>query len=172
MGVKNLDPSLAQDRGKPARYSMRLGLAFSGSMMWEIVQPLTGPNIYEEFLERHGEGIHHVAFGCNGIPWNERLKVFADHGYQMIQSGRWQGRAPYAYFETEDDTTTTFEKVMKVPARSRLERLDRWLWLPPLRYQMLRYWNTRRALEALAAASRAGRKPRGRPGRRQVRIRG
>ncbi|MGD9536290.1 MAG: VOC family protein [Alphaproteobacteria bacterium] len=96
-------------RGKPARYSMRLGLTYSGSMMWEIVQPLTGPNIYEEFLERHGEGIHHVAFGCNGIPWQDRLKAFADHGYQMIQSGKWLGKASYAYFETEGDTTTTFE---------------------------------------------------------------
>jgi hypothetical protein len=35
-------------------------------MMWEIVQPLTGPNIYEEFLDRHGEGIHHVAVDCKG----------------------------------------------------------------------------------------------------------
>jgi hypothetical protein len=70
------------------------------------------------------------------------------------------------------DTTSAFEKVMKVPAKTRLEGLGRWLWLPPLRYQMLRYWRTRRALEGLAAASLAGRKVRGRPGQRPVRIRG
>jgi len=49
----------------------------------------------------------------------------------------------------EVDTTSAFEKVMKVPARSRLEHLDAWLWLPPLRLQMLRYERYRRALEAL-----------------------
>ena len=71
------------------------------------------------------------------------------------------------------DTTSAFEKVMKVPARSRLAGLGPWLWLPPLRYQMLRYWRARRALETVAAASRAGRPIRGRPGRtRPVRIRG
>lgn len=26
-----------------------------------------------EFLEQHGEGIHHIAFDCNGIPFEERL---------------------------------------------------------------------------------------------------
>lgn len=96
-------------RGKPAEYSMKLALAFTGSMMWEIVQPLTGPNIYDEFLERHGEGVHHVAFDCNNIPWEERCAEFEAHGFKMIQSGRWLDAVPYAYFETENDTTTTFE---------------------------------------------------------------
>ncbi len=95
-------------RGKPSQHSMRLGIAFSGTMMWEIVQPLTGPNIYEEFLEAHGEGVHHVAFDCNHIPWEEQLKAFEERGYKMIQSGIWKGN-PHAYFETEGDTTTTFE---------------------------------------------------------------
>ena len=55
------------------------------------------------------------------------------------------------------DLTSAFEKVMKVPARSRLRGLDRWLWLPTLRYQMGRYRRHGRDLEALVAASRAAR---------------
>ena len=61
-------------RGKPASHSMKLCLAFSGTMMWEIVQPLTGPSLYEDFLEQHGEGVHHVAVDCNGLPWEARLR--------------------------------------------------------------------------------------------------
>lgn len=53
------------------------------------------------------------------------------------------------------DLTSSFEKVMKVPARSRLRALDRWLWLPTLRYQMAQYRRHGRDLEALAARSRA-----------------
>ena len=117
-------------RGKPARYSMRLGLAFSGAMMWEIVQPLSGPSIYEEFLERHGEGVHHVAFGCNDVPWQARLKAFADHGYAMIQSGKWQGQVPYAYFETEQDTTTTFE-IFAIPPDFVMPEPEEWYPAPP-----------------------------------------
>ena len=55
------------------------------------------------------------------------------------------------------DTTTSFEKVMKVPAKSRLRHLGAWLWLPPLRHRMLQYAAAGRELEAIAASSRAGR---------------
>jgi len=115
--VYTFGPDTCEDlmyRGRPAKYSMRLALAYSGSMMWEIVQPLTGPNIYEEFLEKHGEGVHHVAFTLNGISWEEQLAAFEAHGYPLIQSGAFQGKVRYAYFETEDDTTTTFE-IFEVP---------------------------------------------------------
>jgi hypothetical protein len=54
------------------------------------------------------------------------------------------------------DTSTVFEKVMKVPAKSRLDRLGRWLWLPPLRMQMLRYDHYGRGLDAIGRASRDG----------------
>ncbi len=81
-------------RGKPAQYSMKLCLAFTGNMMWEIVQPLTGPNLYDEFLDQHGEGIHHVAFACDDLAWDERIKSFQERGFEMIQSGVWQGRVP------------------------------------------------------------------------------
>jgi hypothetical protein len=117
-------------RGEPANYSMKLCLAFSGGMMWEIVQPLTGPNLYEEFLEKHGEGVHHVAFGCNNIPWQERLDAFAAHGYQMVQSGLWQDRVPYAYFDTEADTTTMIE-IFDIPADFVLPEPEEWYPGPP-----------------------------------------
>lgn len=54
------------------------------------------------------------------------------------------------------DTATAFEKVMKVPARSRLAHLERSLWLPPLRWQMLRYAHHGRVLESLDRISREG----------------
>lgn len=66
----------------------------------------------------------------------------------------------------EVDTTTAFEKVMKVPAKSRLAGLDGWLWLPPLRLQMLRYARFGRELDALGRASRDGGSPAVRPRRR------
>ena len=84
-------------RGRPASYSMKLCIAFSGSMMWEIVQPLTGPNLYEEFLERHDEGVHHLAVDCNGLPWAARLAAFEARGFAMVQSGWWQGVVPWIH---------------------------------------------------------------------------
>ncbi len=117
-------------RGQPASYSMRLGLAFSGTMMWEIIEPLTGPIIYEEFLEKHGEGIHHVAFNVNNIPWEERIAAFKARGYELIQSGIWCERVPYAYFETEGDTTTTME-IFDIPADFVMPEPEEWYPGPP-----------------------------------------
>ena len=131
--VYTFDPDTVTDmtfRGQPASYSMKLCIAFSGAMMWEIVQPLTGPNIYEEFLERHGEGIHHVAFDCSGLDWEQRLAAFEARGFKMIQSGWWQGKVPYAYFETEDATTTTFETFV-IPADFEMPEPEAWYPAPP-----------------------------------------
>jgi len=96
-------------RGGPGDYSMKLCLAFNGSMMWEIIKPIKGPSIYTEFLEKHGEGIHHTAFHCGDMSWQERVEEFEQRGFKKIQSGLWKDLVPYAYFETEEAATTTFE---------------------------------------------------------------
>jgi hypothetical protein len=93
--------------------------------MWEIVQPVEGPTIYDEFLEQHGEGVHHVAVDCNGLNWEDRLRAFADHGYEIIQSGRWMGRVPYAYFATEGDVSTTLETFL-IPDDFEMPEPDEW----------------------------------------------
>ena len=93
--VYTLGPETAQNltyRGKSGNYSAKLVLAFTGSMLWQIVQPLTGPSIYADFLEKHGEGVYTIAFDCHNVAWEERLKAFKDHGYAMTQSGVWVGR--------------------------------------------------------------------------------
>lgn len=110
--VYTFSPETVEDMtygGVPAESTFTLALAFSGTSMWEIVQPVSGPSIYVDFLEQHGEGIHHVAMDCNGADWDTRLKMFASHGYELVQSGRWMGRVPYAYFATDKDISTTIE---------------------------------------------------------------
>ena len=46
-------------RGEPVPYSMKLAVARTGNTMWEIIEPVDGPSIYQEFLDEHGEGLHH-----------------------------------------------------------------------------------------------------------------
>jgi len=41
---------------------MRVAFAKIGDVEWELIQPLDDKSIYAEFLEKHGEGLHHVAF--------------------------------------------------------------------------------------------------------------
>src|SRR5688572_15422751 len=51
-------------RGVPTPFSMKLALAWTNDMNWELIQPLDGPSIYWEFLRDHGEGIHHINVDC------------------------------------------------------------------------------------------------------------
>ena len=96
-------------RGKPSPHVMKTCLATMGGMEWEIVQPVEGPTIYDEFLAEHGEGVHHVAVSCAGLTWAEKIARFEAQGYHVVHSGSWLGQMPYAYFETENTTGTTFE---------------------------------------------------------------
>src|SRR5687768_11038190 len=47
-------------RGAPADYSLEVAWGKLGEWTFEILQPIRGPSIYNEFLDRHGEGLHHL----------------------------------------------------------------------------------------------------------------
>lgn len=96
-------------RGEVSPFSLRVCFATNKDLTWEIMQPLRGRTIMREFLDRHGEGIHHLAFDCNGAPWDQRLAAFAERGFGPVQSGRWMDQNAFCFFDTEAATTTCFE---------------------------------------------------------------
>jgi hypothetical protein len=87
--------------GRPADFSVKMGLADTPSLNWELIQPLAGANIYSDFLSSHGSGLHHLLFDCNGTCWKEKTAAFEAAGYSCIQSGRWLGRTTFAYYGTD-----------------------------------------------------------------------
>ncbi len=96
-------------RGKPSPFTMKVCFAQLGTMIWELIEPVSGSTIFAEFLERQGEGIHHVAYDCNNIPFEQRIAEFARRGFPLVQSGSWMGKNHFAFFETEHATTTCLE---------------------------------------------------------------
>ena len=96
-------------RGEASAFVMRVCFAEAGGMIWELIEPVSGRTIFEEFLDRHGEGIHHVAFDCNHVPFAERIAGFEKRGFTLAQSGSWMGSNHFAFFETESETTTCIE---------------------------------------------------------------
>jgi hypothetical protein len=112
-------------RGKPSEHSMRLALANSADMMWEVIQPLEGPSIYTEFLDDHGEGIHHIAAKCDGMAYPDQVEKMLSLGYEIIQSGVWADRVPFAYFGTEGDISTTIE-LFDIPEDFVLPEPEEW----------------------------------------------
>jgi methylmalonyl-CoA/ethylmalonyl-CoA epimerase len=89
-------------RGRAQEYRMRLALAQVGSLVIELLQPLSGDNIYVEHLDRKGEGLHHV--GVFVPSFDEAVAEAQRQGFAVLQSGRGYGRhgdGGFAYLDTE-----------------------------------------------------------------------
>ena len=41
-------------------FEFRIGISNVGNMEIELIQPVRGPMIYEEYIQRRGEGLHHI----------------------------------------------------------------------------------------------------------------
>jgi catechol 2,3-dioxygenase-like lactoylglutathione lyase family enzyme len=88
-------------RGQPGNFRLHIALAYAGETQIELIQPLSGESIYQEFLDRKGEGLHHLGFIVDD--YDKAISDFTGNGYPVIQSGR-LGRNPgvrFAYFDTE-----------------------------------------------------------------------
>jgi methylmalonyl-CoA/ethylmalonyl-CoA epimerase len=88
-------------RGEDRPYVI-FALAFVGPTMYELIESVQGPSIYEEFLVTRGEGLHHLGYYVDDI--DAEIARMAARGYPLLQSGRGfgaDGDGAYAYFDTE-----------------------------------------------------------------------
>jgi len=71
-------------------------------MMYELIEPVEGATAYKEFLEEHGEGLHHLSYFVEDL--DAAIRYMEGRGYTLLQSGRGIGTVAdggYAYFDTE-----------------------------------------------------------------------
>ena len=94
---------------RPADFALRVCFANVDNLALEIMEPLHGPSIFQDFLDAHGEGVQHLAFDCQRRPWSERQGAFADRGFRSVQSGTFAGGNRFAFFDTTAVSGTTFE---------------------------------------------------------------
>lgn len=105
-------------RGEPSRFSVRIGLNTTTPQI-ELLQPLEGPSVYDDWLERRGQGLHHLAVFVESA--DEAIESMARIGYQVLQQGRgfgMDGDGAFVYFDTERDFDYLLE-VVEVPERRR-----------------------------------------------------
>jgi len=85
-------------RGKPADYQIDLRHAEVGQLKFEIIQSLEGETPVKEFLEKRGEGIHHIGFFVHGL--DQETARMAEEGFEITQSGE-TPEVRWAYFDTD-----------------------------------------------------------------------
>ena len=102
----------ARYRGNPGDFNMHLSLGYAGNSQIELIQHLSGHSIYKEFLDKRGEGLHHLGFI---VPDHDKIIAdFAANGFPVIQSGR-IGNNPgvkFAYFDTEAVIGAVMESIV------------------------------------------------------------
>ena len=90
--------------GQEADYSMRIALAYFGPSRIELIEAKRGQSVYQDFIDQHGYGIHHL--GVRVKDMHSALQMAEEAGYRMIQDGSGfglDGDGHYAYLDTEED---------------------------------------------------------------------
>ncbi len=85
--------------------SINIAVAFSGQIQFELIQPCdSNENIYNNHLEKHGEGIHHLGFFVSNL--EKRILKANSLGIKVIQQGTIINKGGsvtnYAYLDTLD----------------------------------------------------------------------
>ena len=93
-------------RGKPAEHEYIVAVTWINGVQLELMQPVSGYSIYNEYLGQNKGGFHHAK-----IYFKDCLKAVADlkrKGYDVIQSGK-IGEDEFYYLDTEKDFGVVWE---------------------------------------------------------------
>jgi methylmalonyl-CoA/ethylmalonyl-CoA epimerase len=81
-----------------------------GEIVVELLQPEAGPSIYKEWLDSHGEGLHHIAVMRPTPAESEATKRrFEDMGAGILMEGRIGETIHFYYLDTEPLLKVIFE---------------------------------------------------------------
>jgi methylmalonyl-CoA/ethylmalonyl-CoA epimerase len=102
--VFDYKPPLLHDtfvRGEPAEFRMIGAEAMVDGLGFELIQPVSGPSIYQEFLDNHGEGVQHIACMKHSAEDSQALvDHFRERGAQMLMGGRIGESIQFYYLDT------------------------------------------------------------------------
>jgi len=98
--------------GKPADHKLMQGWQRHGTVAYEWCIPLKPPIVYEDHINKHGEGIHHLAFSVSDM--DLVLKDYTSQGFVVSMGGTWgedgkPGSGRYEYIDLEKSGGLTME---------------------------------------------------------------
>jgi methylmalonyl-CoA/ethylmalonyl-CoA epimerase len=88
--------------GQPTEFTMLGAETHVGEIVVELLQPVDGPSIYKEWLDEHGEGLHHIAVMRPTPAQSEATKRrFDEMGASVLMEGRIGAAIHFYYLDTE-----------------------------------------------------------------------
>ena len=90
--------------GKPADHELIQGWQRHGNVAYEWCIPVKAPIVYEDHIQKHGEGIHHLAFSVEDM--DKVLEDYTSQGFVVSMGGTWgekdkPGSGRYEYIDLE-----------------------------------------------------------------------
>ncbi len=80
-----------------------LAMAYSGGSFIELIQPVSGRSVFQDFIDEHpAGGVQHIAFGTSIIHLEEVIKDYVNRGYPVISSFD-TPIAKIVFFDTRDE---------------------------------------------------------------------
>lgn len=101
-------------RGKPlSSLKLKIRIAHVGPTRIEAIQPIEGAGPWFEFLEKHGDGIAHIAFVVDDI---EKAKSeLAARGLKILYESWFENGGAAAYLESDQVGGTILEIFQRPP---------------------------------------------------------
>ena len=92
-------PTACKVHGEERPFSFRVALATVGGGTFELVTPHTGPSVYDEHLDAHGEGFHHTCLAYASLEELRAAKAeLLRQGREVIQEAGAGDAFEFAYF--------------------------------------------------------------------------
>jgi methylmalonyl-CoA/ethylmalonyl-CoA epimerase len=108
--VMDIDLEDVLQRGKPISTKIKVAFARSGPLQVELIQPVKGENIYTEFLDSKGEGLHHLGFRVDDL--DAMLAELAKEGIEPVFYKAYpDAGAAFAYLNSDKIGGVMFELI-------------------------------------------------------------
>ena len=100
--------------GKQVQSEFIMGFCSLGSVELELIQPISGPTIYHDFLQAKGEGIHHLGFDVKDM--EKKLALCQEMGIKIMAGGE-GATSHFEYLDTAETGGVIFELIQREKRR-------------------------------------------------------
>jgi hypothetical protein len=90
-------------RGKAGNFIAKFYFVDLGNIELELIEPMSGENIWSDYIAKHGTSIHHIKFLVDDLQGTD--EYLKEHGHSCIQKGSSVGKNAgkiWAFYDTHD----------------------------------------------------------------------
>jgi methylmalonyl-CoA/ethylmalonyl-CoA epimerase len=86
-------------KGEPSEATAKLAFFNTGQLQIELIEPDKTPSVWRDFLDEHGEGVHHIAFRVENT--DKTTDYLAQHNIGVLQQGLYSDASGmYTYLDS------------------------------------------------------------------------